>query len=281
MLYQCRTHDRQRFPRLSRLIQGQRPAGSLAFHVSGQCLEHLAEGQVGIADVGVGVAAPAQHDQIAVGMTGSPGEFLDQRRLAAAGLAHDQSHAPLTGQGLVEEAAQPGQLLLAGDKAGSMWSAGGRRLLTGRSRRDQRYRQRLGQPAVADLHVERLRFLLWFTAQLPDDLVAVGRIVAQGVIALPLLHQHDHQAPVCQIIPGVHLQELAGGSFRSFNLTEARMEGGQSVERPARLSLELLALDQRPLFERRAFAHGEPFQEGPAVQLHGSCEMLRCDAYGG
>jgi hypothetical protein len=84
--------------------------------------------------------------------------------------------------------------------------------------------------------------------------------VAQGGIALSLLHQHGHQAPVCQLIPGVHLQETADGSFRSFNLAKASVEGGQTVERPARLPLEMLALEQRPLFKRRAVARGEPFQ---------------------
>jgi hypothetical protein len=42
-----------------------------------------------------------------------PGEFVQERRLAAARLAHDQGHPTPTGQGQIQQPAQPGQLLPA------------------------------------------------------------------------------------------------------------------------------------------------------------------------
>jgi hypothetical protein len=125
VLGQRRAHRRQRRPGPPRLFREEHPPSPLAFHVAGQRLKHLAEGQVGIPGTSMGVAPPAQGDQVAMGRTGPPGELVKQSRLAAARLAGDQSHASLAGQGLLEDRAQAGQFLLPGDKAKGRLGTGG------------------------------------------------------------------------------------------------------------------------------------------------------------
>ena len=116
VLHQRCPHRRQRLPHAPRLLWRERPAGPLALDVPGQRLEDLAERQVGVPDTGVGVAAPTQRDQVGVRLAGPPCELLQQRRLAAACLAHDDGHRTLAGQSPIEQRVQTGQLLLAGDE---------------------------------------------------------------------------------------------------------------------------------------------------------------------
>ena len=91
------------------------PAG---FHVPGQHIHHLTEGQVGIADAGIGIASAYRHQQMAMGRHRPPGELAHQGRLAPAWATGDKDHLTLTGQRCVEVPIQPCQLALSGDKDG-------------------------------------------------------------------------------------------------------------------------------------------------------------------
>ena len=110
--------DRKGIPQTPGVISGNgscRPAG---FHVTGQQFQNLAEGQVRVADAGVGVAVPAGDNQVSMGILGALGEFLNKGGFAAAGFAGDEYHPPLVGKSQVEKALQFSQFTLTGDKDG-------------------------------------------------------------------------------------------------------------------------------------------------------------------
>lgn len=69
-----------------------RPAG---VNVAAQQLEDLSEGQVGIADAGVGIAVSRSGDEGRLGALGPPDKLLDQSRLATPGVAGDKDDPTL------------------------------------------------------------------------------------------------------------------------------------------------------------------------------------------
>ena len=74
------------------------PCRPLGFDVAGQHFQDFAKGQVGVADAGVGIAVPAGHDQVSMGLLGTPGEFLDQGRLATTCFTRHEHYPALTRQ---------------------------------------------------------------------------------------------------------------------------------------------------------------------------------------
>jgi hypothetical protein len=77
-------------PQASSLLAGHGSGGPLGLYVAGEEAQDLAEGQVGVADAGLGVAVPAGADQAGVGFLGTASEFLEEGGLAAAGVAGDK-----------------------------------------------------------------------------------------------------------------------------------------------------------------------------------------------
>ena len=92
------------------------PRGPAALHVPGEHPQHLAEGQVGIADAGIGVAVSLSDEQVWMRLHRLPGELTRQRRLAPAWAAGDEGHPTLARQRRVEVPMQLCQLVLPGDK---------------------------------------------------------------------------------------------------------------------------------------------------------------------
>ena len=83
-----------------------------ALDVGGEEAEHFAEGEVGVAGAGVGVAVPAGDEEVGMLGLGAAGEFCDEGGLAGAGLAGDEADLAVAclcrpgrqaGQGAVEE----------------------------------------------------------------------------------------------------------------------------------------------------------------------------------
>ena len=104
-LHQRLRRKRERMPQAAGVFSGNGPRRPPGFDVAGQQLQDLAEGQVGVADAGVGIAVPAGDDAGSAvrALLGAPGEFLDQGRLAAAGFAGDEHHPALARQRQVQK----------------------------------------------------------------------------------------------------------------------------------------------------------------------------------
>jgi len=62
-LHQRLRRNRQRIPQTAGLFSGHGPRRPPRFDIAGQQLQNLAEGQVGVADAGVGIAVAAGDDQ--------------------------------------------------------------------------------------------------------------------------------------------------------------------------------------------------------------------------
>ncbi len=101
---QIRPEFDQRFARLAE--EALQPAGVLigddaGLDVAGQLGQDLAEGQVGVADAGLGVAVAHGDEEIGVGLLGTPGELGDEGGLAGAGFAGDEDNLALAGEDTV------------------------------------------------------------------------------------------------------------------------------------------------------------------------------------
>jgi hypothetical protein len=105
-----------------------------------------------------------------MGILGTPGEFLDQNRLAAAGLTGDENHPALARQRQVEKSIQLRQLTLSGDEQRSFnfdWFAlteEGRRSGYEIRRSSGGWRRRY-ELSVPNLLVQPRRFFGWLDAQ--------------------------------------------------------------------------------------------------------------------
>ncbi len=132
-------------PQAAGVRTADRTCGPERFHVAGEHGQGFAEGQVGVADTGLGVAASGDSQQVGVGLHSPGGEGPQERRLAPSGAAGEEDHLALTAQRLLEVAIQSRQLPLAGDKDRAFWF---RRLFGGKEPRKRcrdLYRAAAGQ----------------------------------------------------------------------------------------------------------------------------------------
>ncbi len=91
----------------------QEPRGT---DLTGEQAEYLAEGKVGIAQAGIGVAIAEGDHQVGYFRLGTAGELLDESGLAAARLAGNEGDTALSCQRCPQMAPQSNHLRLAADE---------------------------------------------------------------------------------------------------------------------------------------------------------------------
>ena len=92
------------------------PRGNPGINVCGQHGQYLAEGQVWIAQAGIGVAVTAADDEIGTSVLRPLDKCLDQGCFPLARLTGDKDRPALSDQCLLQIAVQLPQLALAGNK---------------------------------------------------------------------------------------------------------------------------------------------------------------------
>ena len=172
------------------------PARPSGLNVASEHLQHLAKGQVRVADAGVGVALPAGYNQVSVRRHRPPGELANQHGLAAARIAGDEGHSALAGQRQVKEAVQFCQFPRPSNKwcrgAGERGSGGGN--------------HSSAQEAVANLLVQRGGLVRRLNPQFLGQQAPTGLILGQGGAAPAAQRQQAHQLPVGFLVPGLQGQ---------------------------------------------------------------------------
>jgi hypothetical protein len=261
-------------PQAAGPVPGYGPRRPPGFDVARQQAQDLAEGQVRVADAGVGVAVPAGHDQVGVGRLGAPGEFPDQGRLALTSVAGDENHLTLSGQRLVKEPLQLRQFALPGHKDGPFNL---NRLFAGEERRKGHW-QVFPPPwlpclhpqfPVADPLVQLGRLLCRTDAQLFGQDAAAGFILGQGRPPLTPVGQQPHHLLVGLLPPGLQLQQTPGKAQALLVLPTPTVVRDQFPQHPGHPLTPALALCHQPEFELGTVVQVHPFQEFPAIQLRG------------
>ncbi len=240
------------------MLSADGPARQPGLDVPGEHLQDLQEGQVGITQPGVGVAAPPGHEQPPMGLHRPAGELLHEHCLAAPRLADDEAHPPLSGQGRFQPAAQLGQLALSGDEEGPRHFS--RLLHRGEDRR--RLWKKLGGPCcdqlvLADALVERDGFRRWLHPQFLPQGATAGLVLGQGGGPLVGEREQTHDLAVALLVQGLQLHPSLGVSQRLAmfaTLPTMRGQGAQGLHSQAAVAL---SPDQQPLLELGAVAQGK------------------------
>jgi len=149
-----------------------------ALHLAGERLEHLTKRKIGFAHAAMGVTATKESEEIVMRLGCLLHKALEQGRLAAACLAHDEGQAAPALVGPCEGGAQAGQLALACHEpidwrlacVGKRQSGGGRRS----HRRRRPHRQ-----ARAKLLIQRAGGIFGLAAQLVAQQATQPLIVGQ------------------------------------------------------------------------------------------------------
>ena len=126
-----------KLPETLGMVARDRAGRPSSLDISGQHVQHITKGQVGVADAGEDVTDPGGDDEIGVGLLGETGKLVDQHRLAAACLAGDEDRLPLSAQSFFEKPAQVSCAMLASNEDGPLPFAGFRLIRSNPSRRNE------------------------------------------------------------------------------------------------------------------------------------------------
>jgi hypothetical protein len=281
LLHEGLSDDGQSLPQTVRMVMGESAARALRLNVTTQQLDRLAKRLIGVTDPGMGAAGPHRHDKILVGLHGAVRERLDKRCLPAARLSRDERDASLPVESALEEPIQPSQLATTTD------TEPGESMVNGleRAARLTGGLQLCAFPllspwhsnsdsTVADAFVEVLGSRGRLDAQLVAQRTEARTILSQRGVTAPIQREEIHQASMCALIPGLHLQVAADVPPSLSVVLSVFLVLGQEAKHSPYLPIDLLPLQEQPLLEGRAVVQGKPAEKRSAVERQSGRQIV-------